>query len=152
MIRASLSAAALVAAMGASAALAQDELGPSGSGIITGEQYANAIRADEAIGADIYSMNDTYDEAAWGANDWFDAVGEGWENVGEVEDIIISRNGQVIGLVVETGGWLDIGDESYVIDLRDLRMVGEGDDIDFVTRLTQAQMEAQPRAPEDSWF
>jgi hypothetical protein len=135
----------------AAPALAQD-MDLSGSGIITGEQYANAIRADEAIGADVYSMNDAYDEADWTANDWFGELGPDWENVGEVEDIIISRNGRVIGLVIETGGWLDIGDENYVIDLRDLRMVGEGDDVDFVTRLTQEQMEAQPRAPQESWF
>lgn len=152
MYPANITTCALAFVLAASGVAAQAPEGPSGSGIITGEQYANAIRADEAIGADIYSMNDTYDEADWGANDWYDVVGDGWENVGEVEDIIISRNGRVIGLVVETGGWLDIGDESYVIDLRDLRMVGEGDDIDFVTRLSQEQMEAQPRAPEDSWF
>ena len=150
MTRATLSAVALAALIG-TPAIAQD-MGVSGSGIITGEQYANAIRADEAIGADVYSMNDTYDETQWVENTWYDAVGSDWENVGEVDDIIISRNGQVIGLVVETGGWLDIGDENYVIDLRDLRVVGEGEDIDFVTRLTQAEMEAQPRAPEESWF
>jgi hypothetical protein len=152
MHHATFPACALAFVIAASGAAAQTAADPSGSGIITGEQYANAIRADEAIGADIYSMNETYDEAAWGANDWYDEVGAEWENVGEVEDIIISRNGRVIGLVVETGGWLDIGDESYVIDLRDLRMVGEGDDIHFVTRLSQEQMEAQPRAPEESWF
>ena len=151
MHRATLSAAALAALVAAPAALAQD-MGTSGSGIITGEQYATAIRADEAIGAEVYSMNDSYDENAWLDDGYWDAVDEGWENVGEVEDIIISRDGQVIGLVVETGGWLDIGDENYVIDLRDVRMMGQGDDIDFVTRLSQAQMEAQPRAPEDSWF
>jgi hypothetical protein len=149
---ANIPAYALAVALAASGVSAQTAMDPSGSGIITGEQYANAIRADEAIGADVYSMNDTYVESAWDAADWYDGVGADWENVGEVEDIIISRNGRVIGVVVETGGWLDIGDESYVIDLRDLRMVGEGDDVDFVTRLSQEQMEAQPRAPEDSWF
>jgi hypothetical protein len=149
MYRATFPACAIGLLIAASGAAAQTAADPSGSGIITGEQYANAIRADEAIEADVYSMNESYDEAAWGANDWYDEVGADWENVGEVEDIIISRNGRVIGLVVETGGWLDIGDESYVIDLR---MVGEGDDIDFVTRLSQEQMEAQPRAPQDSWF
>ena len=144
--------AACALALLVSGAFAQTAMEPSGSGLITGEQYANAIRADEALEADIYTMNEGFDEAEWTTTGWYGAVGADWEKVGEVEDVLIARNGQVIGLVVETGGWLDIGDDSYVIDLRDVRVVGEGDDVDFVTRLSQEQMEAQPRAPEDSWF
>ena len=148
-----ISALALGALFGASAAIGQEETHGSGSGILTGEQYARSIRADEAIGASVYTMNDAYEENVWLENRYWENIDDDWEEIGEVEDIIFSRDGRVIGLVVEVGGWLDIGDENYVVDLQDVRVVGEEDgDVDFVTRLSQSQMEQMPRAPSESWF
>lgn len=153
MRRATISAFALAALFGASAVIGQEETAGSGSGILTGEQFDRAIRADEAIGATVYTMNEAYDENVWLENRYWENIDDDWDAIGEVEDIIISRDGRVIGLVVEVGGWLDIGDENYVVDLQDLRVVGEEDgDVDFATRLSQAQMEQMPRAPSESWF
>ena len=153
MRRSTLFAAALAALLGASAAAGQ-ETGPgTGSGLFTGEQVQRAIRADEAIGADVYTMNDAYEENIWLENRYWENIDDDWDEIGEVEDVIFSRDGQVIGLVVDVGGWLDLGGDSFVVDLRDLRVVGEEDgDVDFVTRLSQAQIEQMPRAPEESWF
>ena len=52
-------ALAFAALFGASAATGQEATLGSGSGVISGEQYAQAIRADQAIGANVYG-NETY--------------------------------------------------------------------------------------------
>lgn len=147
MTRAFLSAIAVAAASGA--ALAQTEV--TGTGLLSRDQIDRAISVEEAIDANVYSMNETVDQRTFMENRYWDAVDAEWAEIGEVEDVLISPDGQVIGLVVETGGWLDLGDDEYVIDMRDVRVVGGEDNLGFVTRLTQAEMEARPRAPEDPW-
>ena len=61
-----------------------------------------------------------------------------------MEDIVVSRNGEISGLVAEVGGWLDIGDKAVFIDMKDIRIVGDNlGDVAFVTRLSQDQLESR---------
>jgi len=141
--------------MAAPAALAEQHMSEvgTGSGAITAEQYERAISADEALEADVYSMNQTYDENTWLDTNYWNSIDAEWAEIGEVEDLLFSRNGQVVALVVETGGWLDMGDDEYVIDLRDVRVVDDGmGTINFVTRLSQDDIEQRPEADQDTWF
>ncbi|MEX3315369.1 PRC-barrel domain-containing protein [Sulfitobacter sp. PS-8MA] len=121
------------------------------SGIITNETSPNTLRAEGMIGSAIYTFDAEYDESEWSTVDYFDAVDPGWEEIGEVEDIIISRDGRVVGLIAEIGGWLDIGDEEVVIDMKDLRAVGDNvGDVSFVTRLREEQLEARQEV-DQAW-
>lgn len=144
----------LAAALVAAPALWAQETTPmgSGSGVLSLQQYDQAISAEEALDADVYSMEQTYKENTWLETKYWNAIDYEWAEVGEVEDLVLSRNGQLIGLVVETGGWLDIGDNSYVIDLRDVRVVDAGGgEVAFVTRLTQEEMEQRPEVEGGIW-
>ena len=121
------------------------------SGIITTETSPNTLRAEGMIGSELYSYGADYDENEWVAVDYFDAVDPGWEEIGEVEDIVISRDGRVVGLIAEVGGWLDVGDEEVVIDMNDLRAVGDNvGDVSFVTRLSEEQLEARQEV-DQAW-
>tara|TARA_R100000322_G_scaffold149059_2_gene105883 strand:- start:7675 stop:8139 length:465 start_codon:yes stop_codon:yes gene_type:complete len=121
------------------------------SGIITTETSPNTLRAEGVIGSEIYSFDAGYDESEWFAVDYFEAVDPGWEEIGEVEDIVISRDGRVVGLIAEIGGWLDMGDEEVVIDMNDLRAVGDNvGDVSFVTRLSEEQLEARQEV-DQAW-
>ncbi len=153
MSRATLSTIAAAALAAAFPAIAQDTADGTGTGVISAEQRERAISADEALEADVYSMNETYDENTWLDTNYWNSIDAEWAEVGEVEDLLMSRDGEVIGLVVETGGWLDIGDDEYVIDLRDVRVVDDGRGvINFVTRLSQDEIEQMPEADQETWF
>lgn len=62
--------------------------------------YANAWRVDRLIDADVYS--------------------EDGEEIGEVEDILMAPDGTLTGIVVEGGGFLDIGDSHVRVAWEDV--------------------------------
>lgn len=67
--------------------------------------------------------------------------GEGGEAIGEIEKVLASRDGLIAGLAVEVGGFLGIGERHVV--LRFDQVHRDGDRV--ATRLSRAQLEAQPR-------
>ncbi len=130
----------------AAPAIAEQHLGDrrTYSGIVSSETSQNTLRAEGMIGGEIYSMAEGYDESEWSETEFYSKVDPGWEEIGEVEDLIISRNGKVAGLVAEVGGWLDIGDKAVFIDMKDIRIVGDNlGEVAFVTHLRQGQLESR---------
>ncbi|QUS37292.1 PRC-barrel domain-containing protein [Falsirhodobacter algicola] len=121
------------------------------SGVATEDNYASMISADELLGADIYSVAEEVSDEDWNATPSYDAVSDDWNDIGEVDDIVMSPDGKLVGLAVETGGWLDIGDDTVLLSLKDVRFVKDGDDFSVVTRLTQDELEAKPQLDE-SWL
>lgn len=160
MKRLTTSALALAIATGA-AGMAQSEehmdteLGAN-SGFVDNELTDRFIRAESIIGAEIHTQHMEYDEDLWEDNDYYDTVDEEWEEIGEVADIVISRDGKLVGVIAEVGGWLDIGDAHVVIDLADLKTVGGSfednyGDLSFVTRLSEEQLESRQEV-DSGWF
>lgn len=129
----------------------QDREMMGGSGVIGQQNYNSLISADELLGANIYSMNAGYDETTWNETRSYTAMDANWEDIGEIDDIVMSPDGRLIGLAVETGGWLDIGDDVVLIDLNDVRMVNENGTFSVVTRMTQEELEAKPELNENWW-
>lgn len=62
---------------------------------------ANMWKASELIGKDVYGANN--------------------EDIGEVGDVLINRNGQVAGLVVDVGGFLGLGETHVAVPLHALQ-------------------------------
>lgn len=139
----------LTMAAGGALAEAHTEMG-MGSGRLTADNLSNTIRAESLIGSNVYTLEAEYDETVWVDTPYYEEVDAEWEEIGEVEDIVISADGQMIGLVIETGGWLDIGDEEVVLDFNEVRLAGDyvGGDFSLVTRMSQEQLEALPEANE----
>ena len=122
------------------------------SGILDQGQFENMLRAENIIDSPIYSMATGYDGAEWGATEYYDELDTDWEEIGEVEDMIMSRDGNLVGIVAEVGGWLGIGDENVVLGLNDIRVVGDAvGQYAFVTRLSEERLEALPEATE-GWY
>ena len=123
------------------------------SGVLSAESYQTALRAENLIGQDLYSIGTEYDEATWIDPNGYGEFDTEWEEIGEIEDIVISRDGSLIGLVVETGGWLDIGDEEVIVDFKDVRIVGDYgiDNYEVVTRMSQEMLEQMPEADTGYW-
>ena len=58
----------------------------------------NLIRTRDITGGTIYTMNEADDEG-WDPETRYNEVGADWNQIGEIEDIILSKEGQMIGIV-----------------------------------------------------
>ncbi len=83
--------------------------------------------ASESTWVDITAWNAgrSYEEG-WSANALLDedAYGSGGEDLGEVEDIIVGPDGRIERVVVEGGGFLDIGDTHAAVPWDEVTRVG----------------------------
>ena len=117
------------------------------------------IRTRDITGGPMYSIAQTYDEPTW--TDREDVAAYGYETfdyggdyrqIGEIEDIVLDQGGQMIGIVAEVGGFLDIGDKHVMVPVEDLRLTAVDDQsYSYVTRLSEEQLEALP-AVDEGWF
>ena len=120
---------------------------------------ANMIRTRDITGGPVYSVAERYDEAAWndvgdtefyGYNNY--AYGTDFRQIGEIEDLILDPSGQLVGIVAEVGGFLDIGDKHVMVPVSDLRLTGVDDQrYSYITRLSEEQLEELPSVDE-GWF
>ena len=111
----------------------------------------NMIRTRDITGGDIYTLNGPMDEDTWG--NW-ENTGDGpdWNDIGEIEDIILDKSGQMVGIVAEVGGFLDIGDKHVFIPVADVKLSALDDGkVVFVTRKTEEQLEEMESVDEGFW-
>ena len=55
-------------------------------------------------------------------------VQDDWQMVGEVEDVLLSRDSEVQGLIVDAGGFLGMGETEKQISINQIRFVEDSDD------------------------
>ena len=104
----------------------------------------NAVRASDFIGKRVYiTANDT---ASLGAGSYADAD-SGWEDAGEINDVILSLSGDTEAVLVDFGGFLGIGEKTVAVDMSRLVMVPDADspqDYFIVFQGGKADLEAAP--------
>ncbi|HMO07003.1 MAG TPA: PRC-barrel domain-containing protein [Paracoccaceae bacterium] len=78
-----------------------------------------AIHGSELIGARVYALD--------GAVEMTEAQGvqADWQDIGEINDIVLSRSGQVEAVLVDVGGFLGIGERQVAVDMGALRFVSD---------------------------
>ena len=148
-IAAGLSAAA---ALVAGAALAQEQQTGQQTGQETGQTErqgaAESASASEETWVDITSWATAqgyYD--GWSALDLLDedAYGTDGEDLGEVEDMIVGPDGRIERVVIEGGGFLDIGDTHYAVPWDEVTRVGTSS---VTVPLTEDSFDEYTRYPE----
>ena len=113
--------------------------------------YAQLIRSRDITGGEIYTMNEAMDEGSWGEYE-ADGIGDDWNEIGEIEDIVLDRNGQMVGVVAEVGGFLDIGDKHVLIRMEDVRLTAVDDETyALVTRKSEEELESMEGVDEGWW-
>ena len=105
-------------------------------------------------------MNAETDETDMAANDGmattggmgtYTEIGENWDNVGEIEDIVFTADGKIEGVVAEVGGFLDIGDKHVHISLSDVQLMPIDDgSYALVTNYTKDQLMEMPDIDESA--
>ncbi|WP_417818436.1 PRC-barrel domain-containing protein [Tritonibacter scottomollicae] len=58
--------------------------------------------------------------------DVMDGVQDGWADIGEVNDVILSRDGTAEAILVDIGGFLGIGENQIAVDMDALQFVRNG--------------------------
>ena len=98
------------------------------------------IRTRDITGGDVYTTNEADDEG-WDADGYYDALGADWNEIGEIEEVLINASGEVVAVTVEAGGFLDIGDEEIVFTMDMLSFEGG----QYVTDMAATDIEGLPR-------
>ena len=118
-------------------AMAQDAASPFQT-----EAAGPSISASNVIGARIYVS-----EAAVDA-DAYNGVQEGWNDIGEVNDIILGRDGTVDAVLVDIGGFLGMGERQVAVDMAALKVVQDdatdADDWFLVLQTDRGTLEGAP--------
>lgn len=102
------------------------------------------IGASELIGKTVYMPSE--DSADAGIVDSIDAPSEDWENVGEINDVIVTEDGQIDSITLDVGGFLGVGGKELSTSMDELKMVTEeGSDSEYFVVFTgdRAALEAR---------
>ena len=110
---------------------------------MTFDQATN-LYASELIGMRVYAT-----EADINNETKIRADGETeWDDIGEINDILLTRDGNVQSVIVGVGGFLGLGEKDVAIDMSQLKFVAEeGEDDDFFL-VVSASAAGVKEAPE----
>tara|TARA_R110000737_G_C14501825_1_gene472078 strand:+ start:162 stop:1010 length:849 start_codon:yes stop_codon:yes gene_type:complete len=89
------------------------------------------IYASKFIGMRIYSAESQWD--AWDENARaVPGAEKEWDDIGEVNDVILGANGQVKAVILGIGGFIGIGEKDIAVPMDQIKMVREeGNDDDY---------------------
>ena len=109
------------------------------------------IRTRDITGGNVYTTNEANDEG-WDADSMYTEVGSDWNTIGEIEDIVLNENGEMIGIVAEVGGVLDIGDKHVMLPVENVSLVAVDDaTYGFVTAYNEEDLEEMDSVDEGFW-
>jgi hypothetical protein len=128
---------------------ADPEVKPAQGANATNAEYYTAtektdFEADDLIGSRVYATEDAVD-----ADAAVDKASKDWDDIGEVNNLIISRNGTVNAVVVGVGGFLGIGEKNVALKMDQLKFLKKsGDDADDYFIVVNSSKERLEKAPE----
>ena len=113
------------------------------SEIFLSDSVEGELRGSELIGSRVYAS-----EEGHGMTDAEGAQSD-WQDVGEINDLVVSRDGAVEGVLVDIGGFLGIGERQVAIDMDQISFVSDastddGEDYFLVVPATMANLEEAP--------
>jgi len=136
--------AATTEAEGAGDAMKQTMQQKSGPATYVKADNKTDILASELIGMRIYSTEREVDAE--------DGVNKGaekeWDDIGEVNNVVLGRDGKVRGVILGIGGFLGIGEKDVAVEMSSIRFVREkGSDKDDFFLVVNAPKEMLEKAP-----
>ena len=107
----------------------------------TGDLYAS-----ELIGMRIYSAEQEFDSFTADTVLQDDAE-MNWDDIGEVNDVILGRDGAVKAVILGVGGFLGIGEKDVAVDMKSIKIVNENDDPGDFFLVVSTNKDALTEAP-----
>jgi hypothetical protein len=109
------------------------------------------IRTRDITGGPVYTMEPA-DDQGWDPGFMYEEVNADWNQVGTIEDLVLSLDGELIGIVAEVGGFLDIGDKHVMLGIENLNLVAVDDvTYSYVTRHTEEELMEMTDLDEGFW-
>lgn len=127
---------AMALALGASAS-AQD--------LFRTEMDPIAIPASDFIGKRVYAAETPVDA------DEYAGVQESWNDIGEINDIILTRDAKVDAVLIDIGGFLGMGERQIAVGMENIRFVSDSataEDLNDYFLVVTADKAALESAPE----
>lgn len=132
-----LATTALVLVMGGSAFAASNQ--PIG----TYQSQPGDIRASQFIGKTVYATENDVDP-----NQVAKAGSEkDWDNVGDINEVILDKTGDVKAVVLGVGGFLGMGEKNVAVNMNDVKFVRNGDGADDYYLVINASKDVLAKAP-----
>ncbi len=134
-----LMTSALVAAASTGAQAQSDNAGTP----FWAQAESPAIHASRMIGLNVYATPGTPPVQG------VEAPGADWEDIGEISDLVLSRDGMVEAVLIDIGGFLGIGERRTAIDMDALNLVSDDSteapgDFFIVLQSDRATLETAP--------
>ena len=107
------------------------------------------IRAPEASEHDGLTVAER-DRLRWTSSDRFLPERDRWSSVGSIDDIVMTMDGEIRGVLLDVGGFLGFGARTVMVDVAELHFVAEEDaiegidDVSIVVAMSREQLEALP--------
>jgi hypothetical protein len=92
------------------------------TGLLATDQQS--LLVDTMIGSNVYSPDD--------------------ENIGSIDDVLITVDGEVGGVVIGVGGWLGVGQRDVLVQMDDLLLDTRDGEFRLVMQRTREELEAEP--------
>jgi sporulation protein YlmC with PRC-barrel domain len=107
------------------------------TGSVTGMWYTTPVTANQHRASDLINKS-VYNRAN--------------ERVGEVNELVLDQNGQVVAAIIGVGGFLGIGERNVAVNFNQLQMMNDNNTMRIVVNADKAQLQQAPefRRP-DTW-
>jgi sporulation protein YlmC with PRC-barrel domain len=99
------------------------------------------INASEFIGQRIYAVD------AMPADSVQPGAEKDWDDVGEINEVILDRSGQVKAVVLGVGGFLGMGEKAVAVPMTDVKFVKNGDGADDFFLVVNTNKDSLAAAP-----
>jgi sporulation protein YlmC with PRC-barrel domain len=112
------------------------------------------LHASDLIGMRVYAAERMTDDSLWNMEESAGLQTE-WQDVGEINDLVVTRDGDVASVLVDIGGFLGIGEREVAMDMDSIRFVSDTDtetatDFFLVIPAARADLEAAPAYVRDN--
>lgn len=104
------------------------------------------LSADTFMDKNLYVAETDVDTTAT-----YNEVDADWNDIGEIEDLVINETGQIKAVIVDIGGFLGLGQKSVSVSMDQLRLIRDGDLRGDYFIVFTANREALESAPEFTW-
>ncbi|QFT63625.1 PRC-barrel domain-containing protein [Roseivivax sp. THAF30] len=129
---------------------AGDEISEETAEMTGNAEDAQLIRTRDITDGPVYSVNSEEGVENFGA-ETYEEVGSDWNQIGTIEDVVLTRSGEFRGLVIEVGGFLDLGDKHIFMEIDDVQLVPV-DDRSYALAIGQSEEQLEEMEGVDEGF
>lgn len=87
---------------------------------------ATELLASDLLGARLYATEADIDNTMPASDE--DATE--WDDIGEINEIVLTRDGKAQSVIVGVGGFLGLGEKDVSVNMSDLQFISDGEDAD----------------------